>query len=144
VEQFTPADDLYVSFSIVLHQLPSEDVRIPLISNAGTTITSIFLRQDGALELRERGNKVNGTSAPLALNTVYRIGIHQKRGAGGNAVVEGWLALGDAPFAAPFAAKSNGTWMSSADRLKIGATISAALSATLDDIKLATGAMPQY
>ena len=57
--------------------------------------------------------------------------------------VEGWLALGDAPFGTPFAAKYNGTWMSKADRLRIGATISAALDATLDDIKLASGAMPQ-
>jgi hypothetical protein len=74
--------------------------------------------------------------------TTYRIGLHQKRGTGGNGVMEAFLAADGAAFGAPFASQVNGSWTTAMDRLRIGATNSTAVNVVLDDILLATGAMP--
>ena len=81
-------------------------------------------------------------SAPLTPGTLYRIGIHQKKGAGSDAVLEGFIATGDAAFAAPFASSSTQTFTTQADLVQIGATTGTAGSMTLDDVRLDTGSMP--
>ena len=55
------------------------------------------------------------------LGTVYRIGLHQVKGSGGNAVLEAYLAEGDVVFGAPFATLARGGWTSQADQLQVGA-----------------------
>jgi hypothetical protein len=117
-------------------------VRIPLISNAGTSVGNIVLRPSGALRLRHASTTIGSESTPLSVGRVYRVGVHQKRGAGSNAVLEGYLVEGDAPFGTPFAATVSGTWMSPADRLRIGSTSSTGLNATIDDIRIDTASMP--
>jgi hypothetical protein len=140
--KFPDADDVYVSFYVRLNALPASDVRLPLISNSGVSFGSINFKSNGTLVLRDGASKVGLPSAPLSVGTTYRVGLHQKKGTGTDAVVEGFLATGDAAFGPAFAAKTNGTWTSSANRLRIGATTSVALDATLDDIRIDRNAMP--
>jgi hypothetical protein len=75
------------------------------------------------------------------VGTVYRVGLHQRRGTGADAILEAYLAVGDAPFGAPFAAMTTGTWMTQADRLRPGPT-SATADVTFDDIRLDSAIMP--
>jgi hypothetical protein len=141
-EGFPGADDVLVSFYVKLGSLPPEDVRIALISNSGASVGNIVLHTSGALRLRYASTMIGAESAPLAVGTIYRVGIRQKRGAGADAVLEGYLTTGDDPFGAPFASTTTGSWTSQADRLRFGATTSEALDATFDDIALDFGTTP--
>ena len=142
-ETFTPTDDAYVSFYIRLNALPASTPRIALLSNAGTTVGNIVLKTDGTLRLRHGHPATTiGTSAvALIPGQLYRIGMHQKRGTGGNAVLEAFLAANDDPFGPPFAATNAGTWTTAADRYRAGATTTA-VDIVFDDIKLDGGSMP--
>jgi hypothetical protein len=139
---FVGVDKLYVSFYLKLNSLPASDQRILLISDAGTSVGNILLRTNGALRLRNASNTIGLDTAPLQTGTVYRVGIRQESGTGGNAVLEGYWAAGDSPFQSPFAATATGTWTTRADRVRFGATISSALDATFDNIMLDSGSMP--
>jgi hypothetical protein len=141
-EDFTAADDIYVSFALRLNALPSADMRIALFSNAGTTVGNLYLRTNGALRLRNASTTIGVDSAPLSVGTTYRVGFHQKRGSGGDAVLEAFLAANGAQFGPPFAAISSGSWTTRADRLRLGATASTAINAIFDDIKLDTAILP--
>ncbi len=141
-EAFTAVDDVYVSFYVKVNSLPSADVRVALISNAGTGVGVILLRPTGALRLRNAGTAIGVDSVPLTVGALYRVGLHQKRGTGANAVLEAYLAAGDGAFGSPFAATLTGTWTSQADRLRFGASTSVVLDATFDDIRLDSAAMP--
>jgi hypothetical protein len=141
-ESFSAVDDLYVALALRVSALPSADTRILLVSNNGTTIGNLVLHSNGSLRLRNGSTTIGGDSAPLSVGATYRVGIHQKRGSGGNAVLEAYLAADGAAFGAPFAAISSGTWATAADRLRFGATVSVAINATFDDIKLDAASMP--
>jgi chitodextrinase len=142
-EDFAGVDDLFVSFYLRLNALPSTDTRIAFISNAGTTVGNIVLRSTGALRLRV-GSTTIGESAALAVKpAVYRVGLHQKRGTGGNGVLEAFVMPANATaFGAPFAATAAGSWMTQANRLRFGATNGQAINATFDEIILDAAAMP--
>ena len=140
-ENFSGADDVYVAFYLRVNALPSGDVRLALVSNAGTSVGSLVLRSNGALRLRNGTTTIGADSAPLTVGGVYRVGLHQKRGTGANAVLEAYLAAGDAAFGVPFASTATGTWTSQADRFRFGAT-TGTLNATFDDIRLDASAMP--
>jgi len=141
-EDFTAADDIYVSFALRLNTLPSADMRIALFSNAGTTVGNLYLRTNGALRLRNASTTIGVDSTPLSVATTYRVGFHQKRGGGGDAVLEAFVAANGAQFGPPFAAISSGSWTTRADRLRLGATASTAVDAIFDDIKLDTAELP--
>jgi hypothetical protein len=141
-ENFTAADDVYVSFVLRVNALPSSSARIAFLSNGGTTVGNIQLMPDGKLQLRN-GSTALGTSAvALSVGTTYRVGIHQRRGTGGNAVLEAYLTSDGVAFGAPFATSSAGSWTTAADRLRFGATSGGALTATFDDIRIDTAALP--
>ncbi|MBM2849416.1 MAG: hypothetical protein HW418_2358, partial [Anaerolineales bacterium] len=142
-EAFPGADDVFVTFYLKINALPSDDVRIAQISNDGTTVGAIGLRPNGQLRLRYNSNTIGSETAPLLEGAIYRVGIRQKRGAGADAILEGYLATGDDPFVAPFAGTTVGKWTTPADRVRLGATNSNALDALLDDITLDLGAAPQ-
>ncbi|MBI5031561.1 MAG: hypothetical protein HZB51_13620 [Chloroflexi bacterium] len=141
-ENFTGVDDIYVSFYLKVNSLPTADARIVLISNAGTTVGNLLLRTTGALRLRNGSTTIGVDTVPLTVGTLYRVGIHQRRGTGGNAMLEAYLAVGDNPYGAPFASTTVGTWTTPADRFRFGATTSTVLDATFDDIRLDSGSMP--
>lgn len=140
-QNFSGVNDLYVSFYLKLNALPASSTRIMYASNAGTTTGNLYLTTTGAIRLRNGSTNV-ADSAPLALNTLYRIGFRQKIGAGGDAILEAYLAQGDQAFGAPFATLNNGAWITQADRVRLGATVTVAIDAFFDDIRLADGAMP--
>ncbi|HZG69352.1 MAG TPA: glycoside hydrolase family 88 protein, partial [Herpetosiphonaceae bacterium] len=109
-ENITAASDLYVSFYVRLAALPTSDARILQATYSGTTVGNFALRPNGALRLRYGSTTIGADSIPLTAGRVYRVGIHQKKGTGSDAVLEGYLAEGDAPFGTPFAATTSGTW----------------------------------
>jgi hypothetical protein len=141
-ENFASADDVYVSMYIRVNALPAADARILLVSDAGTTVGNIVLRTTGRLRLRIDATSLGVESAPLQVGQIYRIGIHQKRGSGGNAVLEAFLATGNASFSTPFASTSTGTWITAADRLRVGATNPNAIDVVIDEVRLDAAAMP--
>jgi PKD repeat protein len=140
-QSFSAADDVYVSFSMRVNSLPSSAVRIALLSNAGTTVGNIQLMADGRLQLRNASTMIGAYSGPLSVNTIYRIGLHQKKGAGGDAVLEAYLTTDGSAFGSPFAATRSGAWTTAADRLRFGSTAGGALDALFDDIKLDKAAL---
>lgn len=139
-EDFASADDLYLSFALRVDALPSSNVRLAMLANAGTTVGNLDLTPQGQLRLRNGSTTIGGASAPLRIGATYRVGLRQRRGGGGNAILEAHLTEGGTPFAAPFSATTSGTWTSPTNRLRIGATTSTALRATFDDIRLDTAA----
>ncbi len=141
-DDFTAVDDLYVSWYVKVNALPSGDVRVALISNAGTTVGNLLLRASGGLRLRNGSTTIGMDSTPLTVGVVYRLGLHQKRGTGANGILEGYLASGDNAFGAPFASSLTGTWTTGADRFRFGATTSTVLDAGFDDVRLDAASMP--
>jgi hypothetical protein len=140
-EMFADADDIYVTLFMRLDALPGGDSRIVFFSNDGTTVGNLLLRSNGALQLRNGSTAIGSAPAALQAGTLYRIGLHQKRGSGANALLEAYLAIGDAAFGAPFASSQTQTFTTAADRLRFGAT-TGTLNAVFDDIKLDTAALP--
>jgi len=147
-ETFTGADDLYVALYLRFSALPTSNVQIVAISNNGTSVGNLLLLTNGKLRLRNNATAVGKDTSPLTPGTIYRVGIHQKKstltggGGNGNAILEAYVATGDAAFGTYFARMTNGTWTTQADRLWIGATNLAALNATFDDIRLDSASMP--
>ena len=102
----------------------------------------LLLRSNGALRLRNAGTTVGSDSAALSTGTIYRIGLVQKKGTGGNAILQAFVTTGDAAFAAPFAQTSTGGWTSQASRLRFGATVSGVVNLVVDDVRLDNAAIP--
>ncbi|MEQ1759430.1 MAG: DNRLRE domain-containing protein [Vicinamibacterales bacterium] len=141
-ENFTPTDELYVSFYLRVNALRSGTPRIVLISNGGTTVGNLTLSSAGRLRLRRDSTNIGAESVALTPGFLYRVGLHQRRGTGSNAILEAFLAPEDAPFGAPFASTAVGTWTTQSSRLRFGNTSSGGVNLTVDDIRLAEGAMP--
>ncbi|MFL6014516.1 MAG: N,N-dimethylformamidase beta subunit family domain-containing protein [Gaiellaceae bacterium] len=157
-------DDLYVSFYVRANALPTVDDRVAQVLASGTTVANLWLRASGTLCLKW-GNSWSGGSAgtactpstkPLVPGTVYRVGVHQRRGDGtGNALVEAFFAQGDAAFPqdangkpVPFTSQAvtpatTGYWQTQATAFRFGATLSTtALDAVFDDVKLDSAFLP--
>lgn len=141
-KDFTAVEDVYLSFYLKLNALPVDDVPLAQISNAGTTAGSLILRSSGTLQLRAGASDTGAGTAPLTVGMIYRLGLHQKRGTGGDAILEGYLATGDGPFAVPFASTAAGDWTTPADSLRLGTPTTIALDALFDDIKIDFQALP--
>ena len=75
------------------------------LSTSGTRAGNIQLTSGGQLRLRNDATTIGSKSALLTVGTLYRVGLRQSAG-GGSGVLEGYLAVGDAPFGAPFASSS--------------------------------------
>src|SRR5207248_10190093 len=102
-ENFTATDDVYLSFYLRVKTLPTSDLRVALITNAGVAVGNVYLRTNGALRLRNNSTPIGVDTTPLSVGTLYRIGLHQKHGSGADAILEGFVATGDTAFGAPFA-----------------------------------------
>jgi PKD repeat protein len=141
-ENFTATDDLFFAVTLLVKSLPTADTRIARITNAGTTIGNLQLRTSGKLRLRVGSTTVGVESIPLVVGTIYRLGLHQRRGTGANGVLEAFLSEAGVPFGAPFAATGTGTWISGASRVQVGATGSDVADLVLDDLLIDAASMP--
>jgi len=141
-ENYSATDEIFVSFYLRIAALPSGQVRLARIADQGTTVGALTLETTGKVTLRNFVTSLGASTAAITPGTVYRIAIHQKKGAGTNAVLEGFLATGDSNFTAPFASSGTQTFTTQADSAQIGATTPTGGSLTFDDIRLDTGAMP--
>jgi len=135
-ENIPATDDLYLSFYLKVLALRAPEARLAVVNIGSTPLGSIRLTSAGRLRLRNGSLQVGGDSPVLSLNTLYRIGLRQKRGTGANGVLEAYLAVGDAPFGAPFATLTNGAWTGAASQVLLGATGSDPVELLLDDIRL--------
>ena len=144
-ERTTAVDDLNLSFYVRLNALPAGDVRMALAYSGITSGGNLVVRANGAVCLRNGNAWVGGSpstacsATPLAVGTTYRLRLHQVRGTGGDAILEGFVAAGDAAFGAPFAKTTTGPWTTAADRVSVGSTTSAVIDAAFDDIRIDGG-----
>ena len=141
-EGFTAAPDLFVAFDLRLTARPLSSSRMLLISDQGTTVGNLQVLPTGQLRLRNVSTTIGVDSTALVVGTVYRVGIHQRKGTGSNGVLEAFLAPVGGAFGSPFATLTTGSWTTSADRIRLGATAGGALDVTADNIALDAGAMP--
>ena len=141
-QTYTSTDEIFLSLYIRLAAIPSAQVRVVRITDAGTSVGALTLETTGKLTLRNGSTSVGATTAALTPGTLYRIGIHQKRGTGSNGILEGFVATGDANFGTAFASSGTQSFITQADSVQIGATTGTVGSFTLDDVRLDTGAMP--
>lgn len=141
-ERFTSTSDLYMSFYLRMRSLPSSQVRLLQIWNGSAMLGRLLLTPAGKMRLLKGSSKIGSDSAPLVVGRVYRIALHQRAGAGGDARLEGFLTEGAALFGAPFAATGSGTWTTAADRLRLGSLTSSVVRAVVDDVRLAADSMP--
>jgi hypothetical protein len=141
-QTFTASDEVFISLYVRLVSIPSGEIRMVRITDGGTSVGAITLESNGKITLRGGTTNLGASSSALVAGTVYRIGIHQKKGSGGNSVLEGFLATGDADFGAPFASNSAQSFATQADSVQVGASTSVVGNVTFDDIRIDTGAMP--
>src|SRR5581483_5893816 len=103
---------------------------------------NIVIRPPGVVCVRNNNAWINGTpansctSTPLTLGQTYRIRLHETIGTGNDAVMEGYLAAGNAPFGAPFVRSTTQNLTMKQDKLSIGTTTVTALDAVIDDIAI--------
>jgi hypothetical protein len=141
-ENYSATDEIFISFYLKIAALPSGQVRLARIADQGTTVGALTLETTGKVTLRNFVTSLGASTAAIIPGTVYRIAIHQKRGAGTNAVLEGFLATGDTAFTTPFTSSGTQTFTTQADSVQIGASTPSGGALTFDDIRLDTGAMP--
>lgn len=141
-ENFTAVDELYISFYIKLTSIGGSSARIAQISNSGTTVGNLVLSSSGTLQLRNNSTSIGSVSSALTVGTLYRVGLHQKKGTGANAVLEAFLATGDTVFGSPFASGTTQTFTSQANKFIFGATNSTVVNAAFDDIRLDSASIP--
>jgi hypothetical protein len=141
-ESFPATADTFLTMRMRLVTLPAGSPRIVFLSNAGTTVGNLTLSSAGRLRLRNASTAVGVESPAMLVGNTYLIGLHQSRGTGADAVLEAFLAPDGGTFGAPFARMTSGTWTTSADRTRFGATNSTAVDVTIDDVLVGSGAMP--
>ncbi len=150
IESFTPVDTLYGSFYVKIHSLPTATIRIAQIRNrnadgTSTTIGELWLSSGGVLRLQQGGSTtVIGSSSTLAVGTVYRVGLVQKKGTGSDGVLQAYLATGSASFGTPFAERTAGAWTTQATSFTFAMTHAntQTINMTFDDVKLDSAAIP--
>ncbi len=141
-ETFAATDDVFTTFRLKLNAIPSASPRVFMVQNGGTTQANLVLTSAGRLQLRVGSTNVGALSIALNTTTTYIIGIRQRRGTGSNALVEAYVAPVGTAFGAPFASRTNGTWRTAADRLRIGATNSSAVNIVFDNVLIDRSSMP--
>src|SRR5262249_46422595 len=133
-ENIPATDDLFLTFYVKVVALRAPEARLAVVNTGSTPIGSIRLTSAARLKLRNGSTQVGSDSPVLSLNTLYRIGLRQKRGTGtNNGVLEAYLAQGDAPFGLPFATLTTGAWTGAASQVLVGATGSDPVELFLDD-----------
>ncbi len=142
-EDVSATDELFVSFYLRVDSAPASTVQIAQISNGGTVVGNLRLTPSRHLRLYNDTTQIGSDSASaLMLGTVYRVGLHQKKGSG-NGILEAYVVEGDDPFSpTPFASSAALTLATQAARLKVGTPTADAAAITLDDIKLDREIMP--
>src|SRR5258706_5113811 len=110
-ENFSGVNELYVSFYLKLTALPAATTQIALISNGATPVGNLRITSGGILQLYNNATLLGSGATALTAGTLYRIGLHQKKGTGSNAVLEVYLASGDALFGSPSFANTTQTFI---------------------------------
>ncbi len=112
-----------------------------------TNIARIDIRSNGALRLADSGGtQIGSDSSVLSTNTIYRIGIHYKRGvigSGTDDTIEAYVAADGVAFGAAFASTTALSTDIQATRLDVGNTSGATANTWYaDNIRIDDTAMP--
>src|SRR6266545_4774477 len=142
-EDFTAANEVYVTLYLRVDALPSANTRLLQINNGTTGLGDLQLLTNGKLRMHNSGTTIGLDSSALTVGAVYRVGIHQKSGSG-TGVLEAFLASGDNQFTSAFAVSSTLTISLAASRVQVGATVSSnILAITADEITIDTAGFAQ-
>jgi RHS repeat-associated protein len=141
-EDVTATDEIDVSVYVRLTALPSANAEVLTIRNGSTTVGNLQLTTAGALRLRNGTTTIGADSAPLSLNTLYRVGLRQRKSTASNGILQAYLASGDAAFGSTFAQSTTQTFTTQVTQVQVGATTATAVNLTLDDLQLDTAALP--
>jgi hypothetical protein len=134
------SNEYFASFYLRLETVPAA-ATLARLSASGTWQGNIYLTSARTLKLRSNTTSIGAETAPLAPGVVYRVGLHQK-GTGSAALLEAFLATGDAPFGGAFAANASQSITNAPSSFDIGSTGTTPVDVTLDDIRLDTAMMP--
>lgn len=141
-ETVTATDDLYVTFLVRVTGTPSSAVRVIQITNGSTIVGNLMLQTTRRLRLRVGTTTIGSDSGVLALNTTYRVGIHQKRGTGANGTLEAWVAPATSALGNAFARRTTGTWTTAASQIRVGSTNGVSTSLYLDNVLIDRAVLP--
>jgi hypothetical protein len=128
------------SFYVRLAAVPAS-ATLARLSASGTWPGNIYLTSVGTLKLRNNTAGIGSETAALTPGVLYRVGLHQK-GTGSAALLEAFLATGDASFGGAFATSASQSITSAPASFDIGSTGTTPVDLTLDDIRLDTALMP--
>jgi hypothetical protein len=141
-ENYPATDEIFISFYLKIAAVPTGEIRVVRIADQANTVGALTLESNGKLTLRNFTTNLGVSATALTPGTIYRLGLHQKKGTGTNGILEGFLAIGDTSFTVPFASNSAQTFTTQADSVQVGITTSVGGTLTIDDIRLDTAAMP--
>jgi hypothetical protein len=140
-ERVVPAGDFSLDFKLRLRALPTSDARIAATNAViPAALGNLVLRATGQLCLRNGNAWVGGaigtacTTTPLALNTTYRIRLHQVQGTGNDGILQGFVAPVSQEFGAAFAKTTTSTIDQRVDRFQLGTTTNVVIDALFDDV----------
>ncbi len=90
-ENYPATDEIFISFYLRIAALPSGQIRVVRISDQANTVGALTLESNGKLTLRNFTTSLGVSTTALTPGTTYRLGLHQKKGTGDNAILEGFL-----------------------------------------------------
>lgn len=132
---------VHVSKYVVL-DAASNAARVVRLVGAGGTIGSLVFNFNRTVQLQDGTSTVGSSATALTLGTVYRLGLRYVKGTGANAVLEGYLAVGDDEFGAPFASTTTSTRTDDVTEVQFGPTNANAADYRFDEIVVDTEALP--
>jgi len=133
-ESFTPIDEVYVVMRLRVDAPVTATVPILRVTPQ-TGTTTIDVRLDATQKLSvSQGAQIGVASKVLDVGTIYKVGLHVKKGKNFNGTVQVYLAADGTTFGAPFAQSMNIDFERSS-KLQVGLS-AANSSVTFDDVKI--------
>lgn len=139
---FTASSEVFIT-AFIYPTVMNQSVRTFFLQNG----FRLDFRSTGRLRLQtSSGVQIGSESAVLSMNTLYRIGLHYKKGTGADGIARAYVTATGSPYAAfgaPFAESLVATPIVDVSRLDVGNTSGAALNTFyVDNIRIDTTAMP--
>ena len=149
-QPMTAVDATTVDFSLRLNAVPTNAVRVAVVSSKGTDVGNLMLTPQAGgvtLKLRNGSPQVGAVSQLLQIGQTYHVRLMQNRGSGGDAVLAAWVVPDGSALGAPFSQITTASFTGKADRVRLGSTTSSpttppVLDADLDTVRIVGGPAP--
>ncbi len=154
-QDFAAQNDLWVSMMVRVETPPAQVSRFVKFGSSVTTVeafaapdtnTTFLLRYKIRLTASGTTDKTIGDSLPQPIGQTVRIGFHivqQTTPDAGDGIVQGYVALGTAPFGTAFTTSNQETMLGPNDQIVFGVSTPNFLSATFDNVRIDFGQMPE-